>query len=385
MPTLAPGGILERQPRPTLAQVARFCGYLLLILATVAVGAWVLAKVTLLFLAIFVAVLLAALLAPVFRGLVRHRWPRSLAALLPVLATVLVLAGVLAWIVPRTVSELQSHGGELTQRVNQMVHKVAQALPAAAPQPEQLVQRASTAVRDNWKALAGGVLSGAAGLAALVTGMLLTLVLTFFFVRDGRRMVERSVGLLPRGPQAVIFPALCGAWKTLSAWIRGAVIVALVDAAGIGIGLFALRIPLALPLIVLTFLGAFIPVVGATVAGGAAVLVALATGGVTDALIILAIVLAVQQLEGNVLQPYVMGKYVPLHPAVILILVTGGALVGGITGAFIAVPLGAAVSAFLREVHARTEPVDRSRGTPGPGEPPPRPDRREEGEILQQH
>lgn len=368
------GCALERERRPTLAEMGRVSGHLLLIVAVIAVASWAVSKLPMLFIAVFVAILLAALLSPLVNALARHKWPRTLAAFTSVVVSVAALVGVIAWIIPQAVSQVRAHGGELTQRADQLIHRVTQMLPVQEAGLQQMVQRVGQAVRENAQSLAGTVLTGAAAVATVVTGLLLAVVLTFFFVRDGRRMVEKSVGLLPPAPRRVVLPSLFAAWETLGKWIRGAVIVALIDAAGVGIGLFVLGVPLALPLIVLTFLGAFIPVVGATVAGAAAVLVALATGGTTDALIILAVVVAVQQLEGNVLEPFVLGRFVPLHPAVILIAVAVGALIAGIAGAFVAVPLAAATAAAISELSGIGEqvadPEDRSESD-HPDEPQP--------------
>jgi hypothetical protein len=205
--------------------------------------------------------------------------------------------------------------------------------------------------------------------------MLLVLALTFFFVRDGSGMVRSAFSLLPPRRRRLAFAASDRAWRTLSQWVRGTVLVALIDAVGIGVGLMVLGVPLALPLALLTFLGAFVPVIGALVAGVVAVLVAWATVGTRDALITLGIVLAVQQVEGNILQPMVMGRVLPLHPAVLLLAVTAGAVVGGVAGAFVAVPLLATVTAgtqaFLaegRKLRARAGAAgDTGRPGRGPG------------------
>lgn len=192
-------------------------------------------------------------------------------------------------------------------------------------------------------------------------------------VRDGDSMLRSSLSPLPPVRRQRVHAAAHEAWKTLSPWVRGTVLVALIDAAGIGIGLWVLGVPLAL----LTFLAAFVPIIGAVVAGTVAVLVAWAMVGLEAALITLAIVLAVQQLEGNVLQPVIMGRVLPLHPAVVILAVATGTLLAGVAGALAAVPLLPAVTsgtrAFLAERHGPRERDEERPEAPGDSEeaPPP--------------
>lgn len=163
-----------------------------------------------------------------------------------------------------------------------------------------------------------------------------------------RGLVRSALSPLSPARRRLAHAALERAWWTLSRWVRGTVLVALIDAVGVGTGLLLLRVPLALPLALLTFLSAFVPIIGALVAGTVAVVVAWALVGVKAALITLAIVLAVQQLEGNVLQPFIMGRVLPLHPAAVLLAVTAGSLLAGVSGAFAAVPLLAALTSGVQ-------------------------------------
>jgi predicted PurR-regulated permease PerM len=167
----------------------------------------------------------------------------------------------------------------------------------------------------------------------------LTLVLLFFLLKDGRSMWSWLIGHVPARRRGRIEPAGAAGWDALSGYVRGTVIVAAVDAIGIGAALLIVGVPLALPLILLTFVAAFVPIIGATVAGAAAVLVALVANGPVDALIILAAVIIVQQAEGNLLEPLVMGRAVHLHPAVILLAVAAGTVLAGVAGAIVAVPV----------------------------------------------
>ncbi|WP_268811449.1 AI-2E family transporter, partial [Archangium violaceum] len=332
----------------TLSGMARFSGRCLLIAGFLYVVGLVVRSLPLVFLSLFVALLLTTLLSPVADWLARHRVPRSLAAGGTVLVGVACVGGLLAFIIPRTVSGVVAHADTLAQRARGVARSLTRLLPGQALTLDELGSRAEAWVRQNSQELATGAASGLSALTLVVSGVLLALVLTFFFVRDGDSLVRSSLSPLPPVRRRRVHAAANEAWKTLSRWVRGTVLVALIDAAGIGIGLVVLGVPLALPLALLTFLGAFVPIIGAVVAGLVAVLVAWAMVGLKAALITLAIVLAVQQLEGNVLQPVIMGRVLPLHPAVVLLAVTTGTLLAGVAGALVAVPLLSAVTAGTR-------------------------------------
>lgn len=310
-------------------------------------------RLALVFLAVFLAGLATSLLTPPVRFLATHHVPRWLATLAVLLVAVALLGLALGWIVPGAVREVNENGDELVQRFDRLVQSITAALPGDPTGLRELLDRLQGMIGENARRVAMGVATGVARTAEVLAGLALALVLTFFFLRDGERFYARGLGRLDPARRAVVGPVLEHAWGTLARWFRGAAIVALIDAIGIGLGLVIVGVPLALPLALLTFVGGFIPVVGATVAGSLAVLVAWATGGTTDALIIVAVVIGVQQLEGNVLEPFVLGRFVPLHPAVILVVLTIGALLGGVAGAFVAVPLAAAVTGGLIELRNR--------------------------------
>jgi predicted PurR-regulated permease PerM len=351
--------------------MARFCGRFLLVAGFLFVVGYVVQSLPLVFLSIFVALLLTSLLHPVADWLGRHRFPSSVAALAAMLLGIAFVGGLLSFIIPRTASELSAHADTLAQRAQHLVQSLARFLPGQMPSLDELGTRAAQWGRQHAQMLAMGAASGVTALATGLSGLLLVLVLTFFFVRDGHGMVSAVLSLLSPERRRLTRAAMDKAWWTLSRWVRGTALVALMDAVGIGVGLLILGVPLALPLGLLTFLGAFVPVIGAVVAGSVAVLVAWATVGTQAALITLGIVLAVQQIEGNILQPMIMGRVLPLHPAVVLLAVTVGALVAGIAGAFVAVPLLATVTAgtqaFLAEGQKlRTRERERVEAMGGP-------------------
>ena len=207
----------------------------------------------------------------------------------------------------------------------------------------------STTAADRLRERAGGMpaTAGLSSLPARSPSVVLVAFLCFFLVKDGRRLWVWAVELAPESRRDAIDEVGERAWTSLTAYTRGVVFVATVDAVLIGAVLLLVGVPLALPLIVLTWLAAFFPIIGAIVAGAAAVLVALVTGGSTDALIVLAAIVVVQQVEGNVLYPVVIGPRLKLHPIVVLVAVAAGGTIAGIAGAFLAVPVATVCGALL--------------------------------------
>ena len=207
-------------------------------------------------------------------------------------------------------------------------------------------------MRSNVARFLGGALSGAVLLVELLAGLLLTLVITFFFVKDGERFWSWFVGLFSADRLNRVRAAGEGSWGVLGGYVRGTVGVAAIDALLIGVALMLIGVPLVIPLAVLTFIGGLVPIVGAFAAGIVAVLVALGTEGATAALLTLAAIVVVQQIEGNLVAPLLVGRSVKVHPIIVLVAVTVGGVVWGVLGAFVAVPLAAvlrAVATSLRE------------------------------------
>jgi predicted PurR-regulated permease PerM len=182
----------------------------------------------------------------------------------------------------------------------------------------------------------------------ILSGTFLVLFALFFFLRDGRMIWRFSVNLLPSQAREPLDHAGLAAWRTLASYVRATVLVAFIDAVGIYIGLELLNVPLALPLGALVFLTAFIPIIGATLSGAVAVLVALVTNGFFTAIVVLIIVIAVQQIEGHLLQPLIMGRAVAIHPLAVIVGIASGLVLGGIIGALIAVPIIAVLNTGIR-------------------------------------
>lgn len=325
---------------------------LLLVAAVVAVGLWVVMQLKVIVVPVLVALLLTVLLAPLVGWLHRHRWPRALAAGTSVIAMLLLVAGLLT-LAGRSIA---GGFGDLWDEASEGIDTVFAWLSDG---PLQLTDADLTAylqkAQDALGSSASGVVSGALSVTTTVghvlAGALIALFCTFFFLLDGRTIWSWVVGLLPRRSRERVHQAGRRGLVTLGAYARTQILVAAVDAIGIGLGAAILQVPLALPLATLVFLGSFVPIVGAIVTGAVAVLVALVAQGPGAALAMLIIVLAVQQLEGHVLQPFLMGHAVSLHPVAVLLVVAAGSFLAGIVGALFAVPVAAVINTVVLYLH----------------------------------
>ncbi|WP_435870703.1 AI-2E family transporter [Micromonospora globbae] len=304
-----------------------------------------------------IALLLSALLAPSVGWLLRARFPRSL-------ATAVVLVGGLAAVVGTltlVVNEFIKGVPELSEKSSQGVRQIQNwlktgPLHVSDSQLDRYIDEGQKWVNENTDRFTSAATTATATLAEVLTGALLVLFATFFFLRDGNRIWRFLVRLLPVAARWRVDDAGRAAWATLVAYVRATVLVAFIDAVGIGIFLVIFDIPFALPLSALVFLGAFIPIVGAALSGGVAVLIALVDSGPVTALIILGAVIGVQQLEGHVLQPLIMGRAVAIHPLAVIIGIAAGVVLAGITGALVAVPLIAVLNTAVRRLAAHTVP-----------------------------
>ena len=338
----------------------------LVLIVGLAAAVFVLTRLYLVTLPVIIALILATLAVPPARKLEKLKFPRLAAAVVVVLGGVGSMIGLIALLTPPFVTQVQ-----------QLVPTVAQGIDTALvwleegpigydrSELEDLFEQGMEMLEGQAAEIASQVGTIAVALGQGFTALLLALVLLFFFVKDGEQIVGWFIDRTPETHRDNIRAAGARAWVALSGFVRGTAAVALVDAIGIGVGLAIVGVPLVLPLAVLVFLGGFIPVIGATLTGLLAVLVALASGGITDALIVAGIVLAVQQFESNVLQPTIMRRAVALHPVVILGVLTAGAVLIGIVGAFLAVPVAAVVAAVGNELRLRSEIAKRG-GVAGP-------------------
>lgn len=333
----APGGLRGTWDRlPWLVRsVVMWCACLVVVVAALYLIGRIAVLLAPLAIALAATLFLTALLDPVTRLLRRLRLPGSLAALLTVLLLLGFLFGAVALVWSLTAGQFTDLTKEIDQGVGRTRDFVTSTLPVSDTQLDRLIEQA----RSGMGASSPDPVSGARTAAEVAGSVLLALVLLFFLLKDGRPMWRWVVGRVSERNRTVAAEAGRAGWHTLGAYSRGTMMIAAIDAVGIGLALFLLGVPLAFPLALITFIGAFIPIIGATVAGGVAVLVALAANGPGTALLVLAAVIAVQQTEGNLLEPLIMKRQVRLHPAVILVAVTAGTLIAGIAGAFVSVPI----------------------------------------------
>ncbi|MER5890424.1 AI-2E family transporter [Streptomyces sp. NPDC001941] len=391
-PDYAPA--VSAKPDPVAAipwgmRVAAEASWRLLVLAGML---WVLMKVIsavqLVVLAFTAALLITALLQPTVSRLKRLGLPRGLATAVTAILGFVVM-GLVGWFV---VWQVMDNLDNLSDKVRDGIEELKRWLldspfHVTEQQINDIAKNLSDTIGTNTEQITSAGLQGVTVMIEVLTGILLAMFSTLFLLYDGKRIWQWTLKLIPSAARPGVAGAGPRAWRTLTAYVRGTVIVALIDAIFIGVGIYFLGVPMAVPLAVFIFLFAFIPLVGAVVSGALAVVVALVTDGVFTALMTLAVVLAVQQIEGHVLQPFILGRAVRVHPLAVVLSVAAGGMIAGIGGAVVAVPLVAVTNtvvgylrAYGREQALRTAPQPRGASaldvapTPAPGEaaPPPK-------------
>jgi len=346
--------------RSGLAVAAERSLQLLLVAAALTVVLLVLVQLRLVVLPVIAALFAGTALVPPARWLRARGFPAALAALTVMVLAIAALAGVAAAIVPTIADEFGSFGDSARQGLEEVVSWLtAGPLGLSEADIDRGLDQAIDRLRDSGGIVAGGVVSGALLVGELVAGLLLAVTLLFFFLRDGTKLWSWLVGLAPEARRGDVDEIGRRAWTTLGSYLRGVSIVALVDAVLIGIALAIIGVPLVLPLVILTFVAAFIPLVGAVVAGSLAALVALVAQGPLAAGLVVVAVTVIQQLEGDLIYPLVVGQSVDLHPVVVLLALTTGAVVAGIVGALLAIPVAAVVwtgVSYVRDSRAAVSP-----------------------------
>ncbi len=318
-------------------------------LVLVALGA---SRMMMVVLPVIIAVLLTTLLLPGMRWLQARHWRPAPAAAAMTLLAVIVFFGLWAAIVPGVLSQSDDLFANVQDGAGQAVG-VLEPLGIGRADVDRAIDKGLSSVRGG--AVTNEILTGAVLLTQWAAAVILIVVLTFFFLKDGRKLWEWVLELFHEDRQPMLREVGKRSWGALSAYVQGVFLVATIDAVLIGSALLIVGVPVAMPLIVLTFVAAFFPVVGAFVAGAAAVLVALVANGAGAALVILAVIIAVQQLEGNVFYPVVVGRKLQLHPVGILLALTAGGVLAGVVGAFLAVPIAAVTGAVLNYTRERRE------------------------------
>jgi len=320
---------------------------IIIVLVLVAVVVWGLRELSTVFIPIMLALILASTFWPVTRWLQRHRVPAALAAAIELIGILLLLTGVgwlVTWAVRDEWDELASKAHDGFVQLIEWTHTLPFEIDS-----DQLIEWRDQALDWATSANVGaGALAGVGAVASFITGFVLMVVVLFFFLKDGPKIWQFVLRPFEGAPYERALRIGEKAVGTLGSYVRGTASVALVDAIGIGIGLVILQVPLALPLAVLVFLLSFIPLVGATVAGILGALVALVANGPLNAVLVVAVVVLVNQLEGNFLQPVLMGRALKLHALVILLALTVGTVLAGILGAVLAVPIAAVVWGIIQ-------------------------------------
>lgn len=334
-----------------LRVAAAFSWRFLAIAAAIALFIWLIIQLKLLVVPFMVAILLTALLWPVFGALLRRNMPRWLAMVIVLVGTIMVVGGLL-WLVGWQISlqwdEVKHRTGEATESLYAMLTTGPLQLSEADIQ-KWLDEGAKFLNEQRDFLLSGARLIGAT-LGHVITGALLALFILICLLADGEGIWKWTVRVFPQKARKAVDAAARNGWETVVNYARTQLLVASIDAVGIGLGAFLLGVPLAIPVAVLVFLGSFIPIVGAVLTGAIAVFLALVYNGLWIAVAMLAVVLGVQQFEGHILQPLLMGAAVKVHPLAVVLVVAGGAMIAGIPGALFAVPLAAFVNVAVLTV-----------------------------------
>jgi putative heme transporter len=353
--SVAPAGEL---PVPLGVRVAAAWSWRLIIITVAVIGVfYLLLQVGGVMVPVIVALLLTALLQPGSSWLRRHGVPRSLAALIMLIAGIAVVAGVLTGVITSFVngfSDLRDNVAASIGTIQDWLQKGP--LHVSDKQINDALKAGENWLTDNKGQVTTGALSVSTTVGETLVDLFVILFTTFFLVRDGRRIWQFLVNLLlPRNARSAVDDAGVASWRTLVAYVRATVLVAFIDAVCIGVGILAVGVPysLAVPLAALIFLSAFVPIVGATVSGTVAVLITLVTQGLIAAIIVLVVVLGVQQIEGHLLQPLIMGRAVAIHPLGVILGIATGIAVFGIFGGLIAVPTIAVANTAIRALVLR--------------------------------
>jgi putative heme transporter len=320
-----------------------------------------------------IALLLAALLAPAVSTLARRGVPRALATAIVLIGGLALVGGVLTFVINAFIEGFPDLQRQVVASLNTLKDSLAAGpLHINEQQIGEYLNQAQQWLAANQAALTSGVLSTAGTFGNFLTGLVLALFTLIYFLHDGRRVWLFVTKLAPKHVRHRVDVAGCRGFDSLVGFVRATALVAVVDALGIGLGLVILGVPLAIPLAALVFLGGFVPIVGAVTSGAVAVLVALVTKGWVTALILVGIVLLVQQIEGNVLQPLLLGRAVQIHALGVVLAISIGLVISGIIGALLAVPVVAVLNSAIRSLVSEEEPEPPPETTiPEEAEPPP--------------
>jgi len=329
----------------------------LAIVAALAATVYALVHLRVVVLPVIVALLASTLLLPPVRWMKGGGVSDGLAAAGAMILAVAAIGAVATAVAPSVADQF----GELRPQAEQGVREATEVLAdppfnVSRSELDDAVDDGIARLRENSGPLARGLQSGAVVLGEIVTGLIIAVLLTFFLLKDGERMWGWAIGLFGGRSRRDADELGRRAYVALAGYVRGIALVGLVDAVLIGIALAIIGVPLVVPLMVITFFAAFVPLIGAFVAGLVAVLIALVSGGLLDAVLVLGAIVLVQQVEGHLLYPLLMARTVHLHPAVIVVALAAGGVLGGIVGVFLAVPVAGVLSVVLQYARDRPPP-----------------------------
>jgi predicted PurR-regulated permease PerM len=324
---------------------ASYAWRLLLIAAAAGVVIWLVILLKLLVIPLLVGILITALLWPAFEWMLRHRVPRWLAILVSMLGTVAIVVG-LMWLVVWQVTlewpEVQARTMTAVEGIR--AYLIDGPLHLTDTQIKDYIDQGFELIQQQAQLLWSGALAIGTTAGHVVVGALLTVFILICLLADGGGIWRWTTKLFPRASRPAIDASARSGWRTVVNYAKTQLLVATIDSIGIGLGAFLLGVPLPIPVAVMVFLGAFIPIVGAVATGTIAVFLALVYNDPWNALWMLVVVIGVQQFEGHVLQPILMGSAVKVHPLAVVLVVAGGSMIAGIPGALFAVPLAAFVN-----------------------------------------
>ncbi|WP_051495222.1 AI-2E family transporter [Nocardia nova] len=356
---------------PLVRQSAEWCWRLLIILVAVLALAYLAHKLTTVVIPVAIALLGAALLSPLVDLLQRLGMPRGIGVFVALVGSIGLLAGIFTFVIEQFVSGVP----QLTDEFKTSIHTVQDWLINGPLHlsDEQIRNAGNTIIKTieaNQDSLTSGALTTAAAIGEFLTGTFLTMFILIFFLYGGDQIWHFATRIVPTPQRERVRTAGRLGFGTLIGFVRATVVVAAVDAIGIGAGLAILSVPLALPLASLVFIGAFIPIIGSLLAGSVAVFLALMTKGFVTALIVLGVTIAVMQLESHVLQPLLLGRAVRIHPLAVVLAITAGVVLAGIAGGLLAVPFVAVMNTAIRSLLSGSpEELYQELSSGDPGEP----------------
>lgn len=366
--------VADQAVHPLVRKAAAWSWRLLLLGVTLVALLWVVGQLKFIIVPVCLAALLAALLLPAVDLLQRRRVPRGWAVAAVLLSAIAVVGGILTFVVSQFISGAPGLVEQVTRSVDGLRNWLIEGpVHLSREQIDHAGDSVIKALQENQARLTSGALSTAGTVTELVTGAVLILFTLIFLLHGGREIFAFVTKIFPSTVRERVRDAGRAGFRSLTGYVRATCLVALVDAVGIGTGLAIMGVPLALPLASLVFLGAFVPLIGAVIAGGVAVIVALIAKGWVYALITLGLILAVQQLESHVLQPLVMGRAVAVHPLAVVLAIAGGGVLAGIVGALLAVPIVAVINSAVRVLLAPDPAAEAELLDPDPaptGDPP---------------